>query len=119
MNASGWLLTAAMCAGAFMPALGARTSAARRRLLIAGAAVALVIGSLAVRSATQPGEGFFPSDAGWAFLLIGMPLGAGISAAGLVLVLTKPTQLSDRVRMMSAMAALLGAPAIVLWRLVA
>ena len=117
MNASGWLLSAAMCAAAFMPALGARTPAARRRLLFAGSAVALVIASLALLSATQPGQGFFPSNAGWAFLLVGMPVGAAMTAAGLVLVLTRPTRLSDSVRTVLAIVAFLGAPGVLLWRL--
>jgi len=119
MNASGWLLSVALCVAAFLPALGARTMLARRWLVIAGSAIAVIIGSLAVRAATQSGQGFFPSEAGWALLLIGMPLGAGTAAAGLVLVLTRPTKLSEKVRAVLAIVALLGTATFLYWHLVA
>lgn len=113
----GWLLSGVLCAAAFLPALGARTVLGRRWLLVVGAAVAIVIGALAVGAATQPGEGFFPSGAGFAFLLIAIPLGAGVGAAGLVLLATRTMQLADKHRAILATATLVALPALLIWRL--
>lgn len=117
MNAKGWLLSALLCAAVFLPALGARTIAARRWLLGVGVVVAVAIGALAVWAATQPGEGFFPSAAGYAFLLVAIPLGAGVGAAGLVLLATRRTRMADTQRAILAAAALLAISGFLIWRL--
>lgn len=117
MNTRGWLLSGLLCAAAFLPALGARTVLGRRWLLAVGVAVATTIGALAVGAATQPGEGFVPSGAGFAFLLVAIPLGAGVGAMGLALVVTRSTPLSDRSRAILAAAALVVLPGLLAWRL--
>ena len=116
MNSSGWLLVAAMCVAAFLPAAGARTAAGRRWLLVLGVVAALGIGSLAV-AATQPSEGFFPPAAAYGFLFLGIPIGAGVATAGVVLVLTRSRGVSDGLRTVLATIGFVGAPAALIWRL--
>lgn len=107
------LAGAAMCAATFLPALGARTPAARRWLLRAGTAVSSVIGGLAL-AAWATSEGFWPSEVAWAFLAIAPPLAAAMAATGVVLLLTRPTELSGRVRTVLGCAAFLSVPTYIL-----
>lgn len=117
MNASGWLLTIGLMAGSFLPMAGARSERAKQTLLAAGIVVALIIGSLAIWTSAEPSGTFFPSGAGWAFLLVAIPLGLGVSAAGLALVITKRSCLGRNGRVMLAMLAFCVPPAVLVWQL--
>lgn len=112
VNAQGWLLSAMLVAACFLPALGTRSQRAKRILLVVGSVAALAISVLAISASASTSEGFLPSGAGWAFILIGIPLGAAMGGAGLALMITKPTRLGTVWRVTTAAIAFAAPPAL-------